>query len=81
MSQPLEALPFPWPCGKCRQQTVERETLPYSTEVPYDGRTYTVDLPHFEVPRCTNCGAMVLDDHANDQITDALRRQGSGYAT
>lgn len=75
MSQPLETLPFPWPCGKCRQQTVVRETLPYSTEVQYDGRTYTVDVPRFEVPRCTNCGAMVLDDHANDQITDALRQQ------
>jgi putative zinc finger/helix-turn-helix YgiT family protein len=75
VSQPAEALPFPWPCGKCRQETVERATLPYSTEVQYDGRIYTVDVPRFEVPRCTNCGAMVLDDDANDQITDALRRQ------
>ncbi len=75
MSHPPEELPFPWPCGKCRQHTVELETLPYSTEVHYDGRIYTVDLPRFKVPRCTNCGAMVLDDDANDQITDALRRQ------
>jgi putative zinc finger/helix-turn-helix YgiT family protein len=54
---------------------VERETLPYSTVVQYDGRGYTVELPEFRVPRCKNCGAMVFDDPANDQITDALRRQ------
>jgi putative zinc finger/helix-turn-helix YgiT family protein len=74
MSQTIKELPFPWTCGRCRQQSVERETLPYSTDVHYDGRSYSVDMPKFSVPRCKNCGAMVLDDHANDQITDALRR-------
>jgi hypothetical protein len=75
MSQSLKELPFPWTCGKCRQQAVFRETVPYSIEVASNGRTCAVDVPHFEVPRCKNCGAMVLDDDANDQITDALRRQ------
>jgi putative zinc finger/helix-turn-helix YgiT family protein len=75
MPNPIKELPFPWPCGKCGEQAVERETLPYSTVVQYDGRAYTVDLPEFRVPRCKNCGAMVFDDSANDQITDALRRQ------
>jgi hypothetical protein len=32
-------------------------------------------VPEFRVPRCQNCGAMVLDDDANDQITEALRQQ------
>jgi hypothetical protein len=75
MSQTPVELPFPWICGKCRQHAVERQTLPYSTEVQYDGRIYTVDVPEFRVPRCRNCGAMVLDDDANDQITEALRQQ------
>jgi putative zinc finger/helix-turn-helix YgiT family protein len=74
-SQAPVELPFPWICGKCRQHAVERQTLPYSTEVQYDGRLYTVDVPEFRVPRCQNCGAMVLDDDANDQITEALRHQ------
>ena len=75
MSQAFAELPFPWTCGRCRQQAVERATLPYSTEVQYDGRIYTVDVPEFRVPRCQNCGAMILDDDATDQITEALRRQ------
>jgi putative zinc finger/helix-turn-helix YgiT family protein len=41
----------------------------------YDGRAYSVEVPELHAPRCTNCGAIVLDDQANDQITDALRRQ------
>ena len=49
--------------------------MPYSTDVQYDGRTYTVHVPELTAPRCKNCGAMVLDDRANDQITDALRSQ------
>jgi putative zinc finger/helix-turn-helix YgiT family protein len=75
MSEVIKELPFPWPCSKCHQQTVERGTQPYSTDVQYDGRTHTVEVPEFHVPRCKNCGAIVLDDQANDQITDALRRQ------
>ena len=75
MSEPIEELPFPWPCGKCRQHLVERVTFPYSTEMQYDGRIYSFEVPELSAPRCTNCGAIVLDDQANDQITDALRRQ------
>jgi putative zinc finger/helix-turn-helix YgiT family protein len=75
MIEPIGELPFPWPCSQCGLRTVERETLAYSTEVPYDGRNYTVELAEFRVPRCRNCGAMVLDDEANDQITAALRLQ------
>lgn len=75
MPNPIKELPFPWSCGNCGQQAVERETLPYSTVVQYDGRSCTVEVPEFRVPRCKNCGAMVFDDSANDQITDALRRQ------
>jgi hypothetical protein len=75
MAETVTALPFPWPCSKCRQQTVVPAVLPYSIDVPYDGRTYAVELQDFRAPRCTNCGAIVLDDAANDQIVGALRRQ------
>jgi hypothetical protein len=74
MTHSTNELPFPWRCGRCGQQSVERATVPYSTEVQYDDLGYTVEVPEFEVPRCKNCGAMVLDDRADDQITDALRR-------
>jgi putative zinc finger/helix-turn-helix YgiT family protein len=75
MPEPASELPFPWPCSNCRQQTVERQTLPYSTELHYDGRTYSVEISELSAPRCTNCGAIVLDDRANDQIMNALCSQ------
>ncbi len=75
MTEAIKELPFPWPCSKCRQQAVKRVAFPYSADVSYDGRTYSVEVPELHAPRCANCGAMILDDQANDQITDALRRQ------
>jgi putative zinc finger/helix-turn-helix YgiT family protein len=74
MPSPIKELPFPWTCGKCGEQAVERDSLPYSTVVQYDGRSYAVDVPDLRVPCCKNCGDMVFDDSANDQVTDALRR-------
>jgi hypothetical protein len=67
--------PFPWKCGHCRQRAVQAATVPYTTEAEYDGRAYTVTVPELKVPRCQNCGELVLDSAANRQITDALRQQ------
>jgi putative zinc finger/helix-turn-helix YgiT family protein len=75
MTEPIKDLPFPWPCGKCRQSSVERATFRYSAEMQCDGRTYSFEVPELHAPRCTNYCAVVLDDQANDQITDALRRE------
>src|SRR5207249_11354102 len=67
--------PFPWKCGYCRARAVQPAVVPYTTEAEYDGRTYTVTVPELKVPRCQNCGELVLDSAANRQITDALRQQ------
>jgi putative zinc finger/helix-turn-helix YgiT family protein len=67
--------PFPWKCGHCRQRAVNPATVSYTTEVEHDGRAYTVTVPDLTVPRCDNCGEMVLDTAANERITDALREQ------
>jgi putative zinc finger/helix-turn-helix YgiT family protein len=75
MTESIKELPFPWPCGKCHQPSVERATFRYSAEMQYDGRTYSFEVPELHAPRCTKCGAVVLDDQANDQIMDAFRRQ------
>src|SRR5438094_9132850 len=71
----LATKPFPWKCGHCRQRAVQAATVPYTTEAEYDGRTYTVTVPELKVPRCQNCGELVLDTAANRQITAALRQQ------
>src|SRR5688572_19143908 len=66
---------FPWKCGHCRQRAVERAVVPYTSEAEYDGRTYEVTVPELVAPRCRNCGQLVLDTSANQQITAALRQQ------
>ena len=66
--------PFPWKCMHCRERTVSPATLPsYEREVEHDGRKYTVTLSNFPVLQCSNCGELVLDDEANQRISDALR--------
>src|SRR5882672_1783133 len=67
--------PFPWKCGHCRQRAVQAATVPYTTEADHDGRSYTVTVPELKVPRCQNCGELVLDSDANRQITASLRQQ------
>jgi putative zinc finger/helix-turn-helix YgiT family protein len=60
----------------CRERAVEATKLPvYTTGIVHDGRKYTVSLDDFHVLQCRNCGAIVLDDSANEAITDALRRE------
>ena len=66
--------PFPWKCGKCRERAVHPTTLPtYEANLEHDGRSYHVALPDLEVFQCQNCGAVILDDAADDRLSDALR--------
>lgn len=67
--------PFPWKCGSCRRRGLVPAILDYQTEIMHDGRAYTLTLPSLKVFRCELCGAIVLDDEANRQISHALRRQ------
>lgn len=64
---------FPWKCGTCRQRGLVPAVIDYQTELTHDGRTYTVALAALHVFRCDQCGAVVLDDEANERISDALR--------
>jgi putative zinc finger/helix-turn-helix YgiT family protein len=49
--------------------------VPYTTQIDYDGRKYTITIPDLVVPRCANCGTISLDDEANRQISAAFRKQ------
>ena len=66
--------PFPWKCGQCGQRTVIQSTVPYSVEMEHDGRSYTIEIPALDAPRCQQCGEIVLDDAANHQISNAFRQ-------
>jgi putative zinc finger/helix-turn-helix YgiT family protein len=65
--------PFPWKCRTCRKTAVVPTTLEYKTEVEHDGRVYPVEIPDLKVLRCEACSAVVLDDEANQRITEAFR--------
>jgi hypothetical protein len=65
--------PFPWHCPRCRQQAVERVTIPYQCERRHGDRRVTIALDALAVPQCAECGELVFDYLAEEQINDALR--------
>lgn len=68
--------PFPWKCGECRERAVSPVELPtYKVEAEHDGRSYAFTVNNLEVLRCERCGEMMLEDAANQKISDALRRE------
>lgn len=64
---------FPWRCPKCRQPAVNRVTIPYCCQRTYYGWVVTMEVPNLAVPRCSNCGELVFDYTADEQIRSALR--------
>ena len=50
-------------------------TVPYSVPIDHDGRKYIVKIPALDVPKCTNCGAISIDDYASRQIDKAFRQE------
>src|SRR5262249_48769368 len=69
------ARPFPWFCPRCRRKEVRRTTIPYQCERAKAGRPVTVVLTDLAVPRCDNCGELVFDYEAEEQINRALEAQ------
>lgn len=63
----------------CRERAVAPTTLPtYTADLEHDGRGYTVTLNNFEVLQCQRCGAIVLDDAADDRLSErASPRSGA----
>jgi hypothetical protein len=67
--------PFPWFCPKCRHQEVWRVTIPYECERTHERELIYFVIPNLSVPRCANCGELVFDYDAEDQINSALRER------
>jgi hypothetical protein len=64
--------PFPWYCPRCRQKEVRLATIPYKGVRTFEGRDCTVDIPKLAVPQCGNCGEVVFNYAAEEQIIQAL---------
>ena len=71
----METRPYPWTCTRCRQREVYSDVVDYTTSIDHDGRPYTVRVPSLELPKCRNCGKLVLVDSANRLISEAFRRE------
>ena len=71
----METRPYPWTCTRCRQREVYPDKVNYSTTIDHDGRSYAVNVPSLELPKCRNCGKLVLVDSANRLISEAFRRE------
>jgi hypothetical protein len=67
--------PFSWRCPKCHQSMVDRVTMPYRCQRTHNGRVVTVEILDVVVPRCSNCGEVVFDHAADEQIQVAFRTQ------
>jgi|SRR5947209_19710711 len=65
--------PFPWFCPHCRRKQVRRTTIPYQCSRVYNGQPITVVVQQLSVPCCDNCGELVFDYVAEEQINEALR--------
>jgi putative zinc finger/helix-turn-helix YgiT family protein len=75
LKEPRSLKPYPWKCGQCGERTVRPATIDYSTSIEHDGQTYEVRVPQLQVARCETCGGIVLDDEANERISEAFRAQ------
>ncbi len=67
--------PFPWYCPRCRHKEVRRTTIAYQCSRVFNGQPVTVVLEHLDVPRCDNCGELVFDYLAEEQINRTFQAQ------
>jgi hypothetical protein len=72
---PSPGRPFPWFCPKCRKKEVRPAMMPYRAERLWDGHIIAVEIPQLEVPTCANCGELVFNYTAEEQILHAIRAQ------
>lgn len=56
-------------------RSVQPAMLDYAAAIEHDGRAHEVRVPQLSVARCESCGDIVLDDDANEHISEAFRSQ------
>jgi DNA-binding transcriptional regulator YiaG len=67
--------PYPWRCGNCGRKAVEPARVNYEAHAVYEGRSVCVTISDLEAPRCRECGEMLLDDAANQRISQVIRHE------
>jgi len=77
---PAAGRPLPWICPRCRKKEVRLATISYRTERLYEGRPVAVDIPDLNVPKCANCGELVFNYAADEQILVAVKAQAAALS-
>jgi predicted nucleic-acid-binding Zn-ribbon protein len=67
--------PFPWICPKCHEKEVRLANITYHGERFFEGRLVSVEIPALEVPKCRQCGEVVFNYAADEQILAAFKKQ------
>lgn len=65
---------FPWRCSQCQAKEVYPAIISHTARVNHDGRIYELEIPALDVARCRACGELVFDDHADEQVSESLRK-------
>src|SRR5207249_4792396 len=66
--------PFPWRCPRCHAvDAVHLQTMPYTAEIAHDGRTYKLEIPDLQIPKCSSCQELIPSHRVDEQIRRALR--------
>jgi hypothetical protein len=77
--QTPQGRPFPWGCSRCRNKEVRPATISYQTERLHEGQLVAVDIPKLNVPKCANCGELVFNYAADEQILAAVQAQAAAH--
>jgi putative zinc finger/helix-turn-helix YgiT family protein len=65
--------PFPWLCGQCGAEKVFPEKIAYQTSLRYEGRDYQVVVPELPALKCRECGAVLLNNESDANLSSAFR--------
>ena len=80
-NQQATARPFPWICPKCRKKEVRPAAISYQAERLHKGKLAAVTIPHLTVPKCANCGELVFNYAADEQIIAAIHAHVAGISS
>jgi hypothetical protein len=72
--------PFPWVCPRCRKKEVRPAKIPYHAERLHEGCLVAVEIPDLDVPKCANCGELVFNYTADEQILAAVKTRAAEAA-
>ena len=66
---------IPKRCPECGHKTMALAQVPYEIQIDHDGRKYQISIPDLSVIQCGNCSEIVVDDVADERISEVFREK------